>query len=381
MTETAASKQALKSLWYANPSAKAWRAAPLAASPRAFHQSIPSYQPTALIEVPQLAAELGVGRVLVKEEACRLGLPAFKILGASYAIAQALSARLGAEATLSLDEIKEQLGEDCGLWLTAATDGNHGRAVAHVAALIGLPSTIYVPPGVAPEAVQAILDEGAELCEPGLPYDDVVALAATDAAVDERAVLIQDTSWEGYDQVPQWIVDGYQTLTQEIDEQLTDTVPDVVVVPAGVGSFAQAVVHHYRSTASSPEVLVVEPAAAPAVTTSLNAGLIVPIGTSETVMSGLNCGTVSDLAWPVLREGVSAAVTISDARALQAVEDLELYGVDSGPCGAATLAGLRAAAADPSRRTELGLDGDCVVVLISSEGRAANPKGSASSEA
>jgi diaminopropionate ammonia-lyase len=375
MTETTAPRPTRESAWYANPAARQWRAPALAESPRAFHRSVPGYRATPLIDVPALATELGVGKMYVKDESQRLGLPAFKILGASYAIARALSSQFGADATLSLEEITARLAESSTLRLSAATDGNHGRAVAHVARLLGLPATIYVPPGVAPQAIQAILDEGAELIEPGLPYDAVVDRAAADALADEHTVLIQDTSWEGYEHVPQWIVDGYQTLTQEIDEQLDGAPLDLIVVPAGVGSLAQAVVHHYRSTACAPTILVVEPDAAPAVTTSLNAGGVVPVRTGDTAMTGLNCGTVSEIAWPTLRDGVSASITIADPAALRAVDDLERLGVDSGPCGAAALAGLRAAVSDPARRAALDLDAASTVILVSSEGRAANPKG------
>lgn len=361
---------------YLNAKARDWRTKPLRESPIEFHRSLPGYAPTRLIDLPALADALGVGTVLVKDESQRLGLPAFKILGASYAIARALSARLGAEGALTLDVLRERLGSVDGWSLVAATDGNHGRAVAHVARLLGLPATIYVPPGVSPQALTAIVEEGAELVELDLPYDDVVAHSAERSGGD--ALLIQDTSWEGYEDVPQWIVDGYSTLVQEVDEQFAargiDRL-DLVVAPAGVGSFAHAVVHHYRSTTHSPALLIAEPDAAPSVTASLHAGAVTPVGTGDTVMMGLNCGTVSEIAWPTLRGGVSASLTVDDEQALHAVASLGALGVDSGPCGAATLAALRVALADETLRAGLGLGPDSVIVLLSTEGTAANPKG------
>lgn len=196
--------------------------------------------------------------------------------------------------------------------------------------------------------------------------------------MDEHTLLVQDTSWSGYEQVPQWIVDGYDTLLAEVDEQLTDAgagAPDLVVVPAGVGSLAQAVVSHYRRDGHRPAVLAAEPDTAASVTSALRAGRIVPVATGDTIMTGLNCGTVSDIAWPALREGLDASVTVTDAGALDAVRDLAAQGVDAGPCGAATLAGARNVMSVPERRAALGLPDDAVVVLLSTEGRAANPKG------
>lgn len=363
---------------YLNSGGRAWRTRALRESPIDFHRSLPGYARTPLVALPELAEELGIASVLVKDESQRLGLPAFKILGASYAIARALSARLGVEGALPLDALREHLSTTEAVSLVAATDGNHGRAVAHVARLLGLPATIYVPSGVSAQAKAAILSEGAELVELGLPYDAVVAHAAEQSG--EEAMLIQDTSWDGYTEVPQWIVDGYATLVHEIDDQLADQGLerlDLVVVPAGVGSLAQAVVHHYRSTRHAPGLVVAEPVTAASVTTSLQAGRVVPVPTGETVMTGLNCGTVSEIAWPTLRGGLDASVTVSDAQALAAVTELADLGVDSGPCGAATLAALRSVASDPVLRTQLDLTEESVVVLLSTEGTAANPKGAA----
>ncbi|EPR75497.1 Threonine dehydratase [Leifsonia rubra CMS 76R] len=363
--------------WYSNPAARAWRTAPLGAATREFHHSLPGYAPTPLTSVPEAAAALDVAMVFVKDESQRLGLPAFKILGASYAISRALSARLGAPGSaLTLDELRDRLGADSPLSLAAATDGNHGRAVAHVAKLLGLLATIYVPAEVSQAAMDAIRAEGATLIELPVPYDDVVEHAKNATGGD--AVLIQDTSWRGYEDIPQWVVDGYDIMFAEIDEQLrTAGIErlDLVVAPSGVGSFAQAVIAHYRSTEHTPSVLSVEPDTASSVTTSLHAGRITPVKTADTVMTGLNCGTVSELAWPILQAGLDASVTVADPQALSAASDLRAYGVDSGPCGGATLAGARAVLNDPDRRAALGITGDAVVVLLSTEGRAANPKG------
>lgn len=363
--------------WHVNTAARSWDAPPLATPPRSFHHSLPGYAPTPLLDVPSLAEELRVKRVLVKDESSRLGLPAFKILGASFAVARALSGRpqpadLRADV-LPLNELRERLaGSD--LTLIAATDGNHGRAVARVAGWLGLRAVISVPPGVSAAARQAIIDEGATLNELDVPYDDVVRHVSQSA--DESSLLVQDTSWAGYEDIPRWIVDGYDTMLAEVDEQLADLragAPDLVVVPAGVGSLAQAVISHYRRDGHRPAVLAAEPDTAHCVTAALAAGRVVPVTTSETVMTGLNCGTVSEIAWPALHNGLDAVLTVTDDQSLDAVHALARGGVDSGPCGAATLAAARLALTSPGNRAALGVPDDAVVVLLSTEGRGANP--------
>lgn len=368
---------------HANPEARSWRTehAPEVID---FHRSIPGYAPTRLVEVPALASELGVARVLVKEESARFGLPAFKILGASYAACRALSARLDSPgAVLPMDELRQRLAEREPIELVAATDGNHGRAVAHTARLLGLPAHIFLPSDITAEAKAGIREEGADVDELSAPYDAIVAAAAEYTAAGEAAgaqrLLIQDTSWEGYEEIPQWIVDGYSTLLVEAEQQLAEQgieQVDLVAMPVGVGSFAEAVVRRCRTagagplaegTSAAPSVLSVEPTAAPGLIASLAAGELTAVPTGSTIMAGLNCGTPSAAAWPVLRAGVDAAVTVDDAEAARAVRDLEAHGVDAGPCGASTLAGVRAWAA------EHPLPAEATVLLLSTESRRANP--------
>lgn len=303
-----------------------------------------------------------MGRVFVKDESSRLGLPAFKALGASWAVHRVLAERAAS-------------GEEPGpVTLVTATDGNHGRAVARTARLLGQRAHVFVPRGVHPRAVAAIAAERATVTEVAGAYDEAVRLAAEAAAARPDAVLVQDTAWAGYERIPGWIVEGYSTLCAEIDEQLTEgghaAGPDLVAVPVGVGSLAQAVVTHYRSRPSgqSPALLSVEPEAAACVLESLGLGEPVSVSTGETTMAGLNCGTPSSIAWPFLRDGLDAAVAAGDLAAL---------GVSSGPCGAASLAGVRVVLTGEGgeeRRTALGLDASSVVVLLSTEGTAANPR-------
>lgn len=356
------------STWYANPAARAWEAGSSSGAASAFHAGLPGYAPTRLVELPALATELGVGRVLVKDESSRLGLPAFKVLGASWAAARVVAERTGAETSLPA------LREACAgspLTLVTATDGNHGRAVAHMAALLDVSATVFVPAVMTPAAEAAIRSEGAEVVRLATDYDHAVEHAASFAGASKDRELLQDTAWAGYEVVPAWIVEGYDTLLTEVDDQL-GRAPDLVVAPVGVGSLAQAVVAHYRRPgAPHPSVLSVEPDTAACVLASLGAGTPVSVETGSTTMAGLNCGTPSAAAWPVLRAGLDAAIAVDDTTTARAVADLEALGVSSGPSGAATLAGARVAlagAGSGERRDAMGLDERSVVVLLSTEG-------------
>ena len=350
--------------WFEHPAARNWTCAPAAAEAKAFHARLPGYAPTPLTEVPALAAELGVGRVLVKDESARMGLAAFKVLGASWAVHQVLSRRPA----------------DGALTLVTATDGNHGRAVARMARLFGRRAHVFVPSGVHATAVAAIAAEGAQVTQIAGTYDEAVRLAA-EAARKPGTALVQDAGWPGYEQVPTWVVEGYSTLFSEVDAQLSEAGvagPGLVVIPARVGSLAQAAITHYRSRpdSSATALLTVEPGTAACVLASLVRGELGTICTSKTIMAGLTCGTPSMLAWPYLRDGLDAAVAVADAGSATAARDLAGYGIPAGPCGAASLAGTRAALTGEGageRRASLAIGPDATVVLLSTEGSAANP--------
>jgi diaminopropionate ammonia-lyase len=337
-------------------------------SRKEFHSSLPGYRPTPLVELPELAAELGVAAVFVKDESYRLGLPAFKILGAFWAVNCALSERNGFEPARSLAELRDRSGPAT---LVTATDGNHGRALARVAALLGLAARIYVPAGTSQESVQAIAGEGAQVLQTDLVYDEVVWAAASSTAGHRDDLLIQDTAWQGYEQIPQWIVQGYGTLFDEIEVQLGARPVHLLVVPTGVGSLLQAALQHYRvpSLQQQPALLAVEPVTAACVTASLAVGKQVSVDTSApTIMAGLNCGTVSAIAWPVIRDGLNASVAVTDDQARAAMLRLHELGVTAGPCGGASLAGVRAVLKEVDRRNALTIGDDSALVLISTDG-------------
>ncbi len=338
-----------------------------------------------MVEVRALADELGVGRVFVKDESARLGLPAFKALGASWAVAQVLagiggiSAGIDDAADLTVAGLRRAAAAS-PVELVTATDGNHGRAVAWMARLVGSRARVFVPETVPAGASALIAAEGAVVTAVDGGYDRAVEQAAAYAAASPDRALVQDAAWPGYERVPEWIVEGYRTLPGEIDTQLHEyglPGPDLVSVPVGVGSLAQAVVSHYRSALAggvSPAVLAVEPDTAACLLASLQAGAPRSVPTGQTVMAGLNCGRVSSLAWPVLAAGLDAATTVPDAAATAAMADLARAGVGAGPSGAASLAGARAALTGPDakrRRGDIAVTASSVLVLISTEGVAA----------
>ena len=360
---------------FLNPAARAAAVAEPPRAPLGLHRRLPGYAVTPLRDTPALARANGVGRVWVKDESSRLGLPAFKLLGASWAAYRAVADRLGRdpEPWGSIEQLRETLTPLRPLTFAAATDGNHGRAVARMAALLGLDAHVHVPKGTTAARIAAIEGEGAPVTVVDGDYDAAVAAAA--ATAGDRCLAIQDVGWPGYEQVPAWVVEGYGTIFWEVDDQLAargEEGPDVVVVPVGVGGLAAAAVRHWRRRGRPTRILGVEPLAAACVLRSLRAGRIVTVpGPHDSIMAGLNCGTPSLVAWPFLRAGLDAVVAVADERARQAMRDLAAAGVVAGETGAASLAGLTEATGGREAgrlRRALGLGAEARVLLLCTEG-------------
>jgi len=346
--------------------------------PQIFHRRLPEYETTPLCRLPGIARRLGFSELLVKDESDRLGLPSFKILGASWAIYTLLSRKLGLAlgSWEGLEELYALLEPLRPLELVTASDGNHGRAVASMAQRLGLWARVFVPQNTAPGRIDAIRSHGAEVVVVNGTYDDAVQEAA---AVERNGdgILVQDTGWAGYMEVPSWIMDGYDTLFQEADEQMMELGigrPDLVVLQIGVGSLAAAGVRHYASLgiSSMPRMLGVEAEGATTAVESLLRGepALVP-GPHASLMAGLNCGLISTQAWPWIQGGLDGVVVIDDARALQAVGELRSAGVDSGESGAAGLGALLEICSNPATpfvRERSRLNTASAVLLINTEG-------------
>ena len=267
-------------------------------------------------------------------------MPAFKILGASWAVYRLLVSRLGHEPEWrDLDELRAAFAPLGPLALVAATDGNHGRAVAHMARLLGYEAHVLVPAGTAEARIDAIAGEGALVTIVDGTYDDAVVASAELAA--DLVLVVSDTSWDGYTEVPRTVIEGYRTIFAELDTQLA-VPPQVVAVPMGVGALTAAAVEHYAADAM---IVAVEPLSAACGLYSAVAGhpIVVP-GPHDSIMAGLNCGTVSPIAWPAVSSGVDVFVAVSDGHAERAMRDLAIVGIVAGETGAAALAGLRAVA-------------------------------------
>lgn len=310
-----------------------------------FHATLAGYRPTPIHELRALAAELELGFVGVKDESDRLGLPAFKVLGASWAIERTLAVRPDVEA------------------LVAASAGNHGRAVAHVARQRGLRCRVFLPARSSEARRTAIAGEGAEVVIVDGTYEDAVD-AASRAGAEHEAAEIADV---GTSDTAHWVIDGYATLFAEL---AGEPAADVLLVPIGVGSLGAAAARH--AARSGSRLVGVEPSMAACLTASLAAGAPTRVPTPGTTMAGLDCAEVSGAAWPTLRDGVHGTVCVTDGEVDAAVGELAGVGLEIGESGAAPLAALRALVTDArcaELRERLGLDERSRALLIATEGR------------
>jgi diaminopropionate ammonia-lyase len=334
--------------WLANPLRDEALDASDDAAPLRFHRALPGYAPTRSIEVPELAAEWEVGSVHLKFEEERFGLPAFKFLGVSWAARRLLG----------------EQPHDPELELIAATDGNHGRAVARVASIAGLRATVLVPAGTARARIDAIAGEGATVRVVDGSYDDAVRLSAKMAG--PRRLVLSDTSWPGYEEVPRWVIEGYATIFHELDEQLGEQGADVVIVPIGVGALAAAAARHLAGRA---QLVGVEPSAAPCVLESVRAGEITEVpGPHDSIMAGLNAGLPSLVAWPVVSGGFDLFCAAEDTVAVEGMRRLAQLGLAAGECSGGALGAAARLLADPAAREELGAGPGTSVVVLLTEG-------------
>ncbi|HCQ6070010.1 diaminopropionate ammonia-lyase [Clostridioides difficile] len=353
---------------------------------RNFHKSFPQYKETPLANLEGLAKKLGVAGVYVKDESYRFGLNAFKVLGGSYSMGKYLAQRLDTDISelgydkLTSDEIKEKLGE---ITFFTATDGNHGRGVAWTANKLGQKSVVLMPKGSSEFRLNKIKGEGAEASITDLNYDDAVRLANDYAEADDHGVMVQDTAWDGYEEIPAWIMQGYGTMAQEAIEQLKEygvDRPTHVFVQAGVGSLAGAVQGYVASIYDEcPITVVVEADEADCYYKSAEAGDGKPRfvgGDMPTIMAGLACGEPNTIGFEVLKNHATAFVSAPDWVSAKGMRTLgnPLNGdekVISGESGAVTT-GLLVAAMEredlADLRKDLKLDENSRILLISTEG-------------
>lgn len=350
---------------------------------RRFHESFPQYKVTPLADLKGMAAYLNLGKVAVKDESYRFGLNAFKVLGGSYAIVKYIAKETGRDIdslpyeTLVSDELKQTFGYAT---FFSATDGNHGRGVAWAANRLGQKCVIRMPVGSTENRKQHIIDEGAECTIESVNYDDCVRMAAQEAQKTEHGVIIQDTAWEGYEEIPSWIMQGYSTMADEANEQFGER-PTHIFVQAGVGSLAGSVVGYFanRYKDNPPVIVVVEAEPAACLYKGAAAGdgkIRIVDGEMPTIMAGLCCGEPNVTAWDILKNHATAFLAVGDDVARRGMRMLAApvkgdQQVISGESGAASFGALATIMLDETYRElreTLKLNQESKVLLFSTEG-------------
>ncbi len=353
---------------------------------RAFHKTFKEYAPTPLHDLTHLADAFGLGHILVKDESRRFGLNAFKVLGGSYAIGNYLAEKLKRPIStldreqLCSPEVQKQVGN---ITFATTTDGNHGRGVAWTARQLGQKAVVYMPRGSAQIRVDNIRALGAECSVTDLNYDDSVRMT-WNKAQKNGWVMVQDTAWSGYEDIPTWIMQGYVTLAVEALEQMRSMgikAPTHVFLQAGVGSFAGAVLGYLAAALAPymPTFIIVEPHKADCIYRSAATADGMPHsvkGDLDTLMAGLACGDPNTISWPILRDYAAAYISCPDYTAADGMRILAapLYGdspVISGESGAVTagiLQWIMQSEDGTHAREKLGLNRQSSVLLISTEG-------------
>ncbi|MDI0268073.1 diaminopropionate ammonia-lyase [Clostridioides difficile] len=353
---------------------------------RNFHKSFSEYKVTPLHSLSELANELGISNIWLKDESYRFGLNAFKSLGGSYAVGKYIAKKLNMDISnlsfemLNSKNIKERLGD---LTFVTATDGNHGRGIAWFANQIGQKSVVFMPKGSSEIRLNNIRKEGAEASITDLNYDDAVRLA-TKYADENNGVIIQDTAWDGYEEIPTWIMQGYVTLIDEAIEQinsLDNGMPTHVFLQAGVGSFAGTVQGYleYVFGNNRPITTIVEPNEAACIFKSAEINDQKPhavTGFMETIMAGLNCGEPNTIGWNILRDYSDMYISCPDYVAARAMRILAnpLKGdpkVVSGESGAVGLGILSLILEEDGLKEiadKLNINKDSKILVISTEG-------------
>ncbi|UWQ14545.1 diaminopropionate ammonia-lyase [Aliiroseovarius sp. M344] len=336
------------------------------------------YEPTPLVSLSGLAAQIGVARIDYKHEGPRFGLGSFKALGGAYAAMRVLQRELANQLghAVTLEDIRKGVyAEACHhITLSSATDGNHGRSLAWGCQRVGAPCKIYIHAEVSEGRAQAMRDLGADVVRIDGDYDDSVNLAKSEAA-DNGWFVVSDTSWEGYSEPPRDVMAGYGVMTREACEAL-DQAPTHVFLQGGVGGLAASVAAFLRQYwgDKAPRVVIVEPDLAACLFESARKGVPTAVQIDEeTIMAGLSCGEPSEMAWEILREEASDFVTMPDSIVAPTVRLLANgesgdAKVDAGESAVAGLATLIAAMRDVHMARALGLDKSSRVLLIGSEG-------------
>ena len=354
---------------------------------RAFHRSFPQYRETPLVNLRRKAQTLGLGGLLVKDESYRFGLNAFKVLGGSFAMASAIADILGRDvsetdyAYLTGDRLKEEFGQAT---FFTATDGNHGRGVAWSARQLGQKAVVLMPMGTVKSRFDNIAKENAQVTIEEANYDECVRRACALAGKTARGIVVQDTAWEGYEQIPSYIMQGYGTMAQEAAQQLEAygfERPTHVFIQAGVGSLAGAIAGYYANLygKNCPAIVVMEADAADCHYQSALAGdgdMRIVTGDLNTMMAGLACGEPNPISFDILKNHAACFVSCPDwvsadgMRALARPQggDEKIVSGESGAIGTGLVSAIMTDPAYAPLKDALGMNEKSVVLLFSTEG-------------
>ncbi|MEW5922526.1 MAG: diaminopropionate ammonia-lyase [Candidatus Zixiibacteriota bacterium] len=351
-----------------------------------FHSTIPQYYPTPLLRLPAAASKMKIAEILIKDESKRFGLNSFKVLGGTYSIMKYICTEIGIpDDRISFQDLQSGSvrGKTGDITFSTATDGNHGLGVAWTAQQLGYKAVVFMPVGTVPARIRAIEETGAEVQVTKANYDETVNIAA-EAASKKGWVSIQDTTFEGYETIPEWVMQGYLTIMYETLVQMKTmgrTRPTHILLQAGVGSMAAAVLGYLVSkyVDSYPYTAIVEPVQAACFYDSFVVGDGEPYpakGDLRTIMAGLSCGEPNTLAWDIINNFADAAIACEDE---VSVEGMRLLAnptgndpkIISGESGAVT-AGLLWLLTRDNQYTDIrqmmDIGPDSVVLLINTEG-------------
>lgn len=349
---------------------------------KAFHQSFPLYKETPLVDLKNLSKRIGLKNFFVKDESYRFGLNAFKVLGGSFAIGKYIAQKLNMDISdlsyekLISSEIHKQIGN---ITFVTATDGNHGRGVAWTANQLKQKSVVYMPKGSSLERLKNIQAENADASITDLNYDDAVRLA-NENAKKYGWVVIQDTSWENYQDIPRWIIQGYSTMAYEAYTQISQK-PTHIFIQAGVGSLAGAITGFFANAykEDKPIITVVEPEIADCIFRTAKANdqrLHFVKGNMPTIMAGLACGEPCDIGWNILKKHADFAITCADNISAKGMRllgaplsgDTRIISGESGAVTSGLVAELMTNDKYKDIRNKLQLNADSVVLCFSTEG-------------
>ena len=357
------------------------------AKARAFHQSFPQYSKTPLAKLDRMAEYLGLGGLFVKDESYRFGLNAFKVLGGSFAMANYIAKQTHRDvselpyAVLTSKELRKEFGQAT---FFTTTDGNHGRGVAWAANRLGQKSVVLMPKGSTQTRLENILKEGADATITDVNYDECVRRANAMAEQTPNGVMVQDTAWDGYEEIPSWIMQGYGTMASEADEQLGEygcDRPTHIFIQAGVGSLAGAVQGYFanRYPDNPPVVVVMEADSAACLYNGAKAAdghIRIVDGDMPTIMAGLACGEPNTISWDILKNHVSVFTSCPDwvsARGMRMLAapvkgDPQVTSGESGAVGMGLLSAIMEQEEYRELRDFLKLDENAKVLLFSTEG-------------